>query len=125
MSSLGDASARAHSRAAVYQAIEDAYGAKKFNSKSLTNETQSLSQNTVTNNAVNIILDAINDKTQKSRQFITEIINGKQIVLENVKTVRDLKSSSKAKRYVTVIDLFFYNVYTVNRSESLLLRTSC
>ena len=109
MSDFNEASARAHSRAAVYQALEDAYGSKKVESKASGSEPQ-LSQNVVTNNAVNIILDVIDDKSQKSRLFITDVINGKQILIENVKTIRDLKSNSRAKRYGCKLVLFeWYN----------------
>lgn len=99
MNDFNDASARAHSRAAVYQALEDCYGNKKLvHSKSSSSTTEvPQTQNTLTNNAVSIIMDAVNDKSQKSRVFITDMLNGKQIVLENVKTPRDLKTNSKAK----------------------------
>lgn len=117
MSGLNDASARAHSRAAVYQAIEDAYGGKKHDQKLVDTDAPVVSQNVATNNAVNVILDVINDSSQKSRQFIAEVINGKQIVIENVKTAKDLKSSSKAKRFVLLKMSVFLILFVFSKSR--------
>ena len=101
MSDLEAARNRAQSRATILQSLQDSHKKKKeLEAAQIINSKieAPVSQNVSTSRAVEIITDSINDKSYKTKQFVTDMINGKQIVLDNTKNASDsAKATAKAK----------------------------
>jgi hypothetical protein len=96
MSDFEKAKERAHSRANTLQNLQNSY--KKKELAIVKQKEAPLSQSASTSNAVDIILSATGDKTKKTRLFVSDAINGKQIILDNVISQADMiKNAIKTK----------------------------
>ncbi len=101
MSDLEAARNRAQSRATILQSLQDSHKKKKEQEAAqiINSKIEApVSQNVSTSRAADIITDSINDKSYKTKQFVVDMINGKQIVLDNTKNASDsAKAAVKAK----------------------------
>jgi hypothetical protein len=90
---VDNAISKAHSRAAVLQSLRTNLGNDDKNRKYFNSKEEIIS--TVTNNvnytmkesiniAIDLIQDAVNDKSVKSRNFIFDSLKGKTIIVENI-----------------------------------------
>ena len=97
MSDFDKAVERAQSRATILQNLQISHNKKKDQQAIASKQKQEapVSQSVSTANATTIIVEAINDTSQKTKQFVSDMINGKQIVFET--TVKSQADASKAE----------------------------
>ncbi len=122
MSEFEKAKERAHQRASVLTNLQKSHTKKNEQQAAIKQEIPVLSQSASTAAATDIVLSVIGDSSFKSKKFISDALNGKQILLDNIKAPADIvKNDIRAKMQVEDTTMTMHNfsnfVYSLCRQS--------